>query len=141
VGISKSRDGHACVIDSHDARIGSKREVEGHGRRYLRDQADVRYRGTLAMAEPAACGMFGEQRLNCLQASAKPMLDPGEPLVIADLQDVREIMPDAWHDQRVRVGHVDQCKPTQYVTLRGRTMRPQHAQDCLAAQVFVMGGN
>jgi hypothetical protein len=56
------------------------------------------------MAEPPACGMFGEQRLNRLQASAKPMLDPGEPLVITALQYVREIMPDAWHDQRVRVG-------------------------------------
>ena len=67
--------------------------------------------GLSTMAEPAARGMFGEQRLNRLQAGAKPMLDPGEPLVIADLQHVREIVPNARHDQWVRVGDVDQCKP------------------------------
>jgi hypothetical protein len=35
------------------------------------------------MAELAARGMLGKQRLNRLQAGAKPMLDPGEPLIIA----------------------------------------------------------
>ena len=82
MGIFKSRDGHACVIDVHDTRIRVEREVEGHGRRHLGDEADVRDGGTLVMAEPAARGMLGEQRLNRLQASAKPMLDPGEPLVL-----------------------------------------------------------
>jgi hypothetical protein len=105
VGIDKSRDGHACVIDSHDARIGSKWEVEGFGWRYLRDQADVRYGGTLAVAELAARGMLDKQRLNRLQAGAKPMLDPGEPLVVADFQHVRQIVPNTRHDQRVGVGH------------------------------------
>ena len=85
MGIGKSRDGHACVIDAHDARIGSKREVEGHGRRHLGDEADVRDGGPLAMGEPVARRMFGEQRLNGLQPCTEPMLDPGEPLVIADL--------------------------------------------------------
>jgi hypothetical protein len=32
-------------------------------------------------------------------------------LVIADLQHVSEIVPNARHDQRVRVGDVDQCQP------------------------------
>ena len=90
MGIGKSRDGHAGVIDAHDTRIRVQREAERHGRRHLGDEADVRDRGALAMAEPAARGMFGEQRLNRLQAGAKPMLDPGEPLVVADLQDVRK---------------------------------------------------
>jgi hypothetical protein len=56
--------------------------------------------------------MLGKQRLNRLQTSAQLMLDPGEPLVIADLQHVRKIVPNARHDQRVRVGHIDQCEPT-----------------------------
>ena len=67
------------------------REVEGHGRRHLGDEADVRDGRTLTMAEPAARGMLSKQRLDRLQTSAQPMLDPGEPLVIADLQRVREI--------------------------------------------------
>jgi hypothetical protein len=74
VGISKSRDGHAGVIDAHDTRITVQREVEGLGGSYLRDQADIRDRWPVAMAERAALGMFGEQRLNRLQANAKPML-------------------------------------------------------------------
>jgi hypothetical protein len=61
------------------------REVEGQGRRHLGDEADVRDSGTFAMAEPAAQGMFGKQRLDRVQTSAQPMPDPGEPLVIADL--------------------------------------------------------
>ena len=83
VGIGKSRDGHAGVIDAQNTRIGVEREVEGFGWRYLRDQADVGDGGTLPMAELAARGMLGKQRLNRLQAGAKPMLDPGEPLIIA----------------------------------------------------------
>ena len=59
------------------------------------------------MAEPAARGMFGEKRLNRLQAGAEPMLDPGKFLVIADLQHVREVVSNTRYDQRVRVGHVD----------------------------------
>ena len=38
--------------------------------------------------------MFGEQRLNRLQAGSEPMLDPGESLLVADLQHVREGMYD-----------------------------------------------
>jgi hypothetical protein len=62
-----------------------EREVEGLGRRYLRDQANIRNSRPVSVAEPAARGMFGEKRLNRLQAGAKPMLDLGEPLIIADL--------------------------------------------------------
>jgi hypothetical protein len=86
MGIGKSRNGHACVIDAHDTRIGIEREVEGHGRCHLGDEADVRDGGTRAIAEPAARRMFGKRRLNRLQAGAKPMLDPGQPLVIADFK-------------------------------------------------------
>jgi hypothetical protein len=42
--------------------------------------------------------MFGEQRLNRLQPCTEPMLDPAEPLVIADLQHVREIVPNPRYD-------------------------------------------
>jgi hypothetical protein len=61
---------HAGVIDAHDTRIRGDREVEGHGRRHLGDEADVRDGGTFAMAEPAARGMLGKQRLDRLQTSA-----------------------------------------------------------------------
>jgi len=54
--------------DVHQRCCVGEREVKGLGRRYLRDQADVRDGGTLAMAEPTARGMLGKQRL-----------DPGRP--------------------------------------------------------------
>jgi hypothetical protein len=54
-------------------------EVEGLGRHYLRDQADIRNSRPLAVAEDPARRMFGEQPLNPLQPCAEPMLDPGEP--------------------------------------------------------------
>src|SRR5271165_6683903 len=111
VRIGKSRDGHAGVIDAHDPRIRIERGAEDLGRRYLRYQADVRDGWPVVMAERAALGMFGEQRLNRLQAGAKPMLYPGEPLVIADLEHIRQIVANTRHDQRMRVGHVDQCEP------------------------------
>jgi hypothetical protein len=112
MGIGESRGGHASVIDAHDPRIGIEREVGRLGRRYLRDQTDIRDGRPVAMAKDPARRMFGEQRLNRLQAGAKPMLDPGESLVIADLQQVRQIVPNARHDQRVRVGRIDQGDPT-----------------------------
>ena len=90
MGIGKSRDGHAGIINAHDPRIRVEREVEGLGRRHLGDQAEIRDARAVAMAESAARGMFGEQRLDGLQAGAEPMLDPGEPLLIADLEDVRD---------------------------------------------------
>ena len=33
-------------------------------------------------------------------------------MVIADRQHIREVVSNPRHDQRVRVGHVDQCEPT-----------------------------
>ena len=86
MGIGKSREGHADVIDADDTRIRVEREVERHGRRHLGDEADIRDAGPLAMAELAARGMLGEQRLDRRQTSAQPMPDPGEPLVIAQLK-------------------------------------------------------
>jgi hypothetical protein len=83
VGIGKSRDGHAILIDADHTRIRVERKVEGLGRRYLRDQADIRDGRPVAVAEDPARRMFGEQRLNRLQAGVEPMLDPGESLLIA----------------------------------------------------------
>jgi len=40
------------------------------------------------------------------------MLDPGEPLFVADLQYVREVVPNTWYYQRVGVCDIDQCQPT-----------------------------
>src|SRR6266700_7295904 len=90
MGIGKSRDGHAGVIDPHDPRIRVEREAEGLGRRYLSDQADIRDARPVAMTEDPARGMFGQQRLNRPQTRVKPMLDPGKPLLICDLQHVCE---------------------------------------------------
>ena len=56
--------------------------------RYLGDEANVCDCRRLAMAKASACGVFGEQCLHRLQARAKPMLDPGKPLLVADLQHV-----------------------------------------------------
>src|SRR5215472_9651624 len=81
VGIGKGRDGHAGAIDAHDTRIRVKREVEGLGRRHLRDQTNVRDARPVAITESPARRMFSEQRLHRLETRAKPMLDPGEPLV------------------------------------------------------------
>src|SRR5690348_10263898 len=108
MGIGKSRDGYAVLIDAHDPRIRIEREVKGLGRRYLRHKANIRDGRPVAVAEVPARRMFGEQRLNRLQASAEPMLDPGKSLLVADLKHVRKVMPNARHDQRVRVGRIDQ---------------------------------
>ena len=76
VGIGKSRDGHAVVINSHDTRTRAERDVEALGRRYLRDRANIRDGRPVAVAEDPARRMFGWQRLNRLQAGIEPMLDP-----------------------------------------------------------------
>jgi hypothetical protein len=60
-----------------------------------------RNRRPVAGAEPAARRMLGEQGFDRLQAGAEPMLDPGEPLLFADLQHVGEVVPHPRHDQRV----------------------------------------
>src|SRR5215467_15034052 len=99
--IGKSRDGHAAIIDAHDPRIGLERTVERLGRRHLCHETDVRDGRPIAMAEPATRGMFSEQGLYSLEASAEPVLDPGEPLLLADLQHIRQIMPNTRHEQRV----------------------------------------
>ena len=106
VRIGKRRDGHAGLINAHHPRIGIKRAVEGFGGRYLGDEANVRDRRPLAMTEPAARGVFGKQCLHRLEAGAKPMLNPGKPLVVADLQHVGKIMSNTGHDERVRVGDI-----------------------------------
>src|SRR6516164_8285234 len=111
VGIGKSRDRHAAVVDAHDPRVGIERTVEGLGRRHLGDKADIGDGRPVAMAKPAAFRVFGKQCLDRLQPGAKPMLNPGEPLLVADLQHISQIMPNARHDQRVRVGGVDQSDP------------------------------
>src|SRR6516164_10488163 len=77
MGIRKRRDRHAGVIDAHDSRIGIEHTVEGLGRRHLCNEADVRYSRPIAMAEPAARGVLGEQRLDGIEPGAEPMLNPG----------------------------------------------------------------
>src|SRR5690348_11788381 len=64
MGIGKSRDGHAIIIDADDPRIRVEWDAEGLGRRYLRDQADIGDGRPIAVAEDPARRMFGEQRLN-----------------------------------------------------------------------------
>ena len=59
VGIGESRDGHASVIDAHDTRVRLERKVEGFGRCYLCDQADIRDGRPVAVAEEPARRMFG----------------------------------------------------------------------------------
>jgi hypothetical protein len=76
MGIGKSRDGHAGVVDAHDLRIWVEREIEGLGRRHLGDQPDIRDARAVAMTEVPTRRMFGEQRLDRLQTRAEPMLDP-----------------------------------------------------------------
>ena len=51
MGIGKSRDGHAGVVDAHDLRIWVEREVEGLGRRHLGDKANIRDARPVAMTE------------------------------------------------------------------------------------------
>src|SRR5712671_725621 len=75
MGIGKSRDGHAGVVDAHDLRIWVEREVEGLGRRHLGDQADIRDARAVAITEDPTRRMFGEQHLDRLQTRAEPMLD------------------------------------------------------------------
>jgi hypothetical protein len=70
VGIGKSWDGHASLIDAHNPRIGVEHNVEGLGWRYLRDEADIRDGRPVAMAERAARGMFRKQCLDGLEAAA-----------------------------------------------------------------------
>ena len=72
VRIGESRDGHAGVVGVHDPRIEIDHTVEGLGRRHLCDEADVRDGRPTAMAEPATRGMFSEQGLYSLEASAEP---------------------------------------------------------------------
>ena len=112
MGIRKSRDGHAGVIDAHDAWIWIEHTVECLGGRHLRDEADIRDARAVGMAEPAAFGMLGEQRFDRLQTRTEPMLDPGKSLFLADLQHVREVVPNTRYYQRVGVCHIDQCQPT-----------------------------
>jgi hypothetical protein len=55
MGIGKSRDGHAGVVDAHDIRIWVEREVEGLGRCHLGDQTDIRDARAVAMTEVPTC--------------------------------------------------------------------------------------
>jgi hypothetical protein len=64
VRIGESRNRHAGVVDAHDPRIGLELTAEGLGQCHLGDEANVRHSRPIAMAEPAACGMFGEQHLH-----------------------------------------------------------------------------
>ena len=50
MGIGKSWDGHAGLINAHHPRIGIERTVEGLGWRYLGDEANIGDRRRLAMA-------------------------------------------------------------------------------------------
>src|SRR6516225_2347664 len=111
VGIGKSRDRHAGLVDAHDPRVCIEQAVEGLRRRHLGDEADISDGRPLTVAESATLSMVGKQRLDRLQPGAEPMLNPGEPLLVADLQHISQIMPNARHDQRVRVGGVDQSDP------------------------------
>src|SRR5215831_14408158 len=45
------------------------------------------------------------------EAGGEPMLYPREPLLVTDLQHIGQVMSDTRHDQRVRVGCVNQCEP------------------------------
>ena len=62
------------------------------------------------MAEPAAFLVFGQERLHRGEPGIEPMPDPAQHLLLPELQLVEQVMPDARHDQRVRVGNVDQRK-------------------------------
>src|SRR5215472_9585911 len=82
MGIGKSGDGHAGVVDARDTWISVERTVERLGRRHLSHETDIRDSRPIAMAEPAARGMFSKQRLHRLEAGAEPVLDPGESLLV-----------------------------------------------------------
>ena len=69
-GCASAKD--AGVVGVHDPRIEIDHTVEGLGRRHLCDEADVRDGRPTAMAEPATRGMFSEQGLYSLEASAEP---------------------------------------------------------------------
>jgi len=54
VGIGKSRDRHASVMDAHDPWIRVERKVEGLGGRYLSDQTNICDARPVAVAEDPA---------------------------------------------------------------------------------------
>ena len=74
--LGKGRNGHAVVIDAHDARISRGVGLEELRRRHLGDQADIRDARAVAMTEVPTRRMFSEQHLDRLQTRAEPMLDP-----------------------------------------------------------------
>src|SRR5215831_9318362 len=119
MGIRKSRDGHAGVIDAHDPWISIEHTVECLGGRHLRDEADIRDARAVAMAEPAAFGMLGEQRFDRLQTRAEPMLDPGESMFVADLQHVREVVPNTRYYQRVESATLINANPRTQARAKG----------------------
>jgi hypothetical protein len=86
VRIGESRDRHAGLIDAHDPRIAVERKVEGLGRRHLSHETDIRDGWPIAVTEPAARGMFGEQRLHGLKAGAEPALIDAAERVSKSLQ-------------------------------------------------------
>src|SRR4029077_7839676 len=138
VRVGESRDRHAAIIDAHDPWIGIERAVKRPGWRHLGDKTDVGNRGPRAVAEPAAFGMLGEQRLDRLQPGAEPMLDPGKPLLVADPQYVAEIVPHARHDQGVRVGGVNQGDPP-HPCSRRRVAGEQRRMGVLLLKIFEDG--
>src|SRR5713101_7878815 len=98
----EGRNAHASVVDAHHALVGLNWALEQLRRRHLRDEADVRDRRAVAVAEPAGGILFGEELFHCLEAGAEPMLDPCRFRGLVDLEDVRQVIADARHD-RLRV--------------------------------------
>src|SRR5258708_22345359 len=54
----EGRNAHASVVDAHHALVGLNWALEQLRRRHLRDEADVRDRRAVAVAEPAGGGLF-----------------------------------------------------------------------------------
>src|SRR5713226_3198803 len=104
----EGRNAHASVVDAHHALVGLNWALEQLRRRHLRDEADVRDRRAVAVAEPAGGILFGEELFHCLEAGAEPMLDPCRFRGLVDLEDVRQVIADARHDERMRIRDIDQ---------------------------------
>src|SRR6266849_5751907 len=103
----EGRNAHASVVDAHHALVGLNWALEQLRRRHLRDEADVRDRRAVAVAEPAGGILFGEELFHCLKAGAEPMPDPCRFRGLVDLEDFLalqslEIERDADAERRLR---------------------------------------
>src|SRR5258708_3543232 len=104
----KGRYAHAGLVNAHHALVGLERAFEQLRRRHLRDEADVRDRRAVAMAELAGRVLLREQLLHRLEAHAEPMLDPRRFRCFIEFEHVRQVIADARHDERMRIRDIDQ---------------------------------